>query len=150
MHLVTSLDRTRPTRRQWRDWQNREQVLVSLSYDTARVRLHQRGNECRSMQDRLLAAFVRTARHDNYATQVIASCLRPALNARVRRYHRGLGRDEAWTILLASLCQRIDRYDTTRQPHYRSKEIWRPAIRIQVQLDSLINQALLPAFSCAF
>jgi hypothetical protein len=104
VNLEAALARITPTRTQWNHWTRREPLLAGMSYHDARSQLRA-GTQQR--KDELLAALVRIARTGADAFGVLAACLLPGLRHRVARYGRSLARDEALSIMVAGLYERV-------------------------------------------
>jgi hypothetical protein len=120
-----------PPRRPGRRRPQTEPALAGRSYEHVRAVLHP-GGGAPGDQDRLLAALVRLTRQDSDAVRLVVVCLRPGMAARVRRYQRGLGTEEAWAVLTAGLCAQIARYDTTRRPDFVARNLlWVPTRELQ-------------------
>jgi len=109
--LHATLARTLPpTRRQWRGWQDRERALRGVTYERLRVELADRRTP-RARADGLLAALWRLARHDRDAGRVLLASLLPGARSIAAGYRRSLGYDEALTVAVAALWDRIARFD---------------------------------------
>lgn len=98
-----------PTLRQWRRWAGCEPALRGLSYERLRAELVP-GRCDRARTDVLLAALWRLSHQDRDAGAVLVACLVPGLRAIAVRYQRRLGRDEAFTLAVSAVWDRVARF----------------------------------------
>lgn len=100
----------RPTRRQWQEWARREPVLRPLSFDQFRALLAVAPATPAAGADRLLGALWRLASHDPEAGRLLLVCLLPALRSVAGRYRDTLGSQEAFTVAVAAVWDRVARH----------------------------------------
>lgn len=128
----------RPTRRQWQGWARREPVLRALTYDELRAVLAVAPVTPAAGADRVLGALWRLARHDPDAGRLLLVCLVPALRAVAGRYRDALGQEEAFTVAVAAVWDRVARYRPfERDVAYRlqwlaGRRVHRAAVRERV------------------
>ena len=118
MRLLTTLQSIPPpAQRRFRVWAAQEPALAALDFQAMRDLLlddHEPIDHDR--KDQLLAALIRLARTDHDAGTGLLVCLLPGIKAKLRDHARGLDPDEAASVLVAALWQRIRSYPLDRRP----------------------------------
>jgi hypothetical protein len=135
---VTLARHWRPTRRQWQGWARREPVLRTLTYDQLRTLLDVATATPGLRADGVLAALWRLARHDREAGRLLLVCLAPGLRSVAGRYRDTLGQQEAFTVAVAAVWDRVARHRPfERDVAYRlqwlaGRRVHRAAVRERV------------------
>jgi DNA-directed RNA polymerase specialized sigma24 family protein len=106
-----------PNRLRFARWVAQEPALAGLRPTELRaVLLDRSGRIDYDRRDDLLAALVRLSRTDEKAHTVLVVCLLPGLRGVIKRHAWGLDHDEAASIALTALCERIWQYPLLRRP----------------------------------
>jgi DNA-directed RNA polymerase specialized sigma24 family protein len=115
MNLETALERTAPTRAEWRAWTQRELPLAGCAYAEVRAELRSASPD---RQDEVLGAVVRVVQTERAAFGVLAVALLPGLRRRVGRYSRCLDRQDAFALMVVALYEAAIGYDTRANPRF--------------------------------
>jgi len=117
-----------PAHRQWQAWVRQEPALCRVTYEQLRADLVP-GLSSRPHADVLLAALWRLAHRDREAGRVLLACLLPGVRAIATRYQHRLGYEEAFTVAVAGLWERIAHFDPPAS-HVAYRVLWLAGRRV--------------------